>query len=37
MVAEKKFLSPKGRKYRILTTNERDPYESQATNGKRSR
>ncbi len=37
VVSEKTFTSPKGTIYRILTTNERDPYEPEGRKKKKRR
>jgi hypothetical protein len=36
VIAEKTFISPKGHRYRILTTTETDPYDPPVPGKKRS-
>jgi hypothetical protein len=34
VVSERILVSPKGRRYRVITTTERDPYDPHDKNGK---
>jgi len=36
IVAERAFLSPKGKRYRIIRTNETDPYDDEKSGNKRN-